>query len=130
MAEEGVRRGRRGRFGRRVFGSGVLPDHALLFGANGFPGVCAPVLLQAFVDAARVGIRGDCCGGLACVFAGRDGYAGGGEGEGVRAGRVGAEPTGADPGAGEALMAADDEDDEDVGAMAEADASGLLGRNA
>jgi len=30
---------------------------------------------------------------------------------------------------GEALMSAEDEDDEDVGAMAEADASGLLGRN-
>ena len=40
------------------------------------------------------------------------------------------EPTGADLGMGEALMpAAEEEDDEDVGAMAEADASGLLGRN-
>lgn len=87
------------------------------------------VLLQAFVDAARVGIRAEiAAAGWACLFAagatvtlasarafGLGGWA--------------LEPTGADLGAGKALMAVDDEDDEDVGAMAEADASGLLGRN-
>ena len=42
--------------GSRIAGS---PDHALLFGANGFLGIFALVLLQAFVDAAHVGIRAD-----------------------------------------------------------------------
>ena len=52
------------------------PDHALLFGANGFLGVCALVLLQAFVDAARAYTRGDCRGWLGVSLrGGRDGYA-------------------------------------------------------
>lgn len=108
------------------------PDHALLFGANGFLGVCALVLLQAFVDAARVGIRAEiAAAGWACLFAAAATVAS----AAARArlfglGAWALEPTGADLGMGEALMpAAEEEDDEDVGAMAEADASGLLGRN-
>ena len=108
------------------------PDHALLFGANGFLGVCALVLLQAFVDAARVGIRAEiAAAGWACVFAaGATVTLAAARARAFGLGGWALEPTGADLGAGEALMAADDEDDEDVGAMAEADASGLLGRNA
>ena len=107
------------------------PDHALLFGANGFLGVCALVLLQAFVDAARVGIRAEiAAAGWACLFAaGATVSLASARARAFGLGGWALEPTGADLGAGEALMAVDDEDDEDVGAMAEADASGLLGRN-
>lgn len=127
LAEEGGR-------GSSGGGSSVpasSPDHALLFGANGFLGVCALVLLQAFVDAARVGIRAEiAAAGWACVFAaGATVTLASARARAFGLGGWALEPTGADLGAGEALMAADDEDDEDVGAMAEADASGLLGRN-
>ena len=127
LAEEGGR-------GSSGGGSSVpasSPDHALLFGANGFLGVCALVLLQAFVDAARVGIRAEiAAAGWACLFAaGATVSLASARARAFGLGGWALEPTGADLGAGEALMAVDDEDDEDVGAMAEADASGLLGRN-
>ena len=127
LAEEGGR-------GSSGGGSSVpasSPDHALLFGANGFLGVCALVLLQAFVDAARVGIRAEiAAAGWACLFAaGATVSLASARARAFGLGGWALEPTGADLGAGEALMAAEDEDDEDVGAMAEADASGLLGRN-
>ena len=131
LAEEGG-----GGAGRDGFGGGSSvpassPDHALLFGANGFLGVCALVLLQAFVDAARVGIRAEiAAAGWACLFAaGATVSLASARARAFGLGGWALEPTGADLGAGEALMAVDDEDDEDVGAMAEADASGLLGRN-
>ena len=101
------------------------PDHALLFGANGFLGIFALVLLQAFVDAARVGIRADIAAAavaslvvaLVTLLAAK-----------VRERWWGLsgwqlDPTGADFGRGEAIL------DEDIDAREmhpEADASALL----
>ena len=101
------------------------PDHALLFGANGFLGIFALVLLQAFVDAARVGIRADIAAAAVAslvvavvtllVAKGRERW------WGLFSWRL--DPTGADFGRGEAIL------DEDVDAREmhpEADASALL----
>ena len=101
------------------------PDHALLFGANGFLGIFALVLLQAFVDAARVGIRADIAAAavaslvvaVVTLLAAkvRERW------WGLFSWRL--DPTGADFGRGEAIL------DEDVDAREmhpEADASALL----
>lgn len=101
------------------------PDHALLFGANGFLGIFALVLLQAFVDAARVGIRADIAAAavaslVVAVFT-------------LLAAKVRKQwwglggwrldPTGADFGRGEAIL---DEDADAREMHPEADASALL----
>ena len=101
------------------------PDHALLFGANGFLGIFALVLLQAFVDAARVGIRADIAAAAVAslvvavvtllVAKGRERW------WGLFSWRL--DPTGADFGRGEAIL---DEDADAREMHPEADASALL----
>ena len=101
------------------------PDHALLFGANGFLGIFALVLLQAFVDAARVGIRADiAAAAVASLVVALITLVAAKVRErlwGLFSWRL--DPTGADFGRGEAIL------DEDVDAREmhpEADASALL----
>lgn len=101
------------------------PDHALLFGANGFLGIFALVLLQAFVDAARVGIRADIAAAavaslvvaVVTLLAAkvRERW------WGLFSWRL--DPTGADFGRGEAIL---DEDADAREMHPEADASALL----
>ena len=101
------------------------PDHALLFGANGFLGIFALVLLQAFVDSARVGIRADIAAAAVASLVVAVVTLGGAKFRerwwGLSGWRL--DPTGADFGRGEAIL------DEDVDAREmhpEADASALL----
>ena len=101
------------------------PDHALLFGANGFLGIFALVLLQAFVDAARVGIRADiAAAAVASLVVAVVTLAAAKVRErwwGLGGWRL--DPTGAEFGRGEAIL----DEDADVREMhPEADASALL----
>ena len=108
--------------GSRIAGS---PDHALLFGANGFLGIFALVLLQAFVDAARVGIRADiAAAAVASLVVAVVTLAAAKVRErwwGLGGWRL--DPTGADFGRGEAIL---DEDADAREMHPEADASALL----
>ena len=101
------------------------PDHALLFGANGFLGIFALVLLQAFVDAARVGIRADiAAAAVASLVVAVVTLAAAKVRErwwGLGGWRL--DPTGADFGRGEAIL---DEDADAREMHPEADASALL----
>ena len=108
--------------GSRIAGS---PDHALLFGANGFLGIFALVLLQAFVDAARVGIRADiAAAAVASLVVAVVTLAAAKVRErwwGLGGWRL--DPTGADFGRGEAIL---DEDADAREMHPDADASALL----
>jgi len=101
------------------------PDHALLFGANGFLGIFALVLLQAFVDAARVGIRADiAAAAVASLVVALITLVAAKVRErlwGLFSWRL--DPTGADFGRGEAIL---DEDADAREMHPEADASALL----
>jgi hypothetical protein len=101
------------------------PDHALLFGANGFLGIFALVLLQAFVDAARVGIRADiAAAAVASLVVAVVTLVAAKVRErwwGLSGWRL--DPTGADFGRGEAIL---DEDADAREMHPEADASALL----
>ena len=101
------------------------PDHALLFGANGFLGIFALVLLQAFVDSARVGIRADIAAAAVASLVVAVVTLGGAKFRerwwGLSGWRL--DPTGADFGRGEAIL---DEDADAREMHPEADASALL----
>ena len=101
------------------------PEHALLFGANCFLGIFALVLLQAFVDAARVGIRADiAAAAVASLVVALITLVAAEVRErlwGLFSWRL--DPTGADFGRGEAIL---DEDADAREMHPEADASALL----